>query len=99
MTTFVQAYNTGVCLATHETPKKETTPKVKFSKLKDFDQRIVCIGVIYPVGSVKSGLIIELGLLLHCHFGHFRQKPEKNSKTLVGQIVGQIRPWIDIGII
>ena len=70
----------GAYLATHEsrnfggdTPKKGTTPKLKFSKLIDMVKQIVYIGVNDPYES-KSGLIFELGLLLHCHFGTFCRK-------------------------
>ena len=73
-------YLSGAYLATHEsrnfggdTPKKGTTPKLKFSKLTDIVKQIVYIGVIDPAES-KSGLILRLGLLLHCHFGSFCRK-------------------------
>ena len=65
-----------------------TTPKLKFSKFTDFDKQIVYIRVIDPV-EPKSGVISELGILLHCHFGYFCQKKEKKSEKLVGQIFGQ----------
>ena len=70
----------GAYLATHksrnfggDTPKKGTTPKLKFSKLIDMVKQTVYIGVNDPAES-KSGLIFGLGLLLHCHFGSFCRK-------------------------
>ena len=39
------------------------------------------IGVIDPAES-KSGLVFELGLLLHCHFDYFWSKLGKNPKKL-----------------
>ena len=77
----------GAYLATHEsrnfggeTPKKGTTPKLKFSKLIDKVKQIVYIGVNDPAES-KSGIIFGLGLLLHCHFGFFVANFEKYSKN------------------
>ena len=62
-------------LATHksrnlggDTPKKGTTPKLKFSA---FDKQIIYIRVI---DHAESGLISELVPLLHCHFGSFLPK-------------------------
>ena len=42
----------------------------------------------------KSGLVFELGLLLHCDFGFFCQKLKKQEK-LVGHILSQIHPWCE----
>ena len=71
---------TGAYLATHEsrnfggdTPRKGTTPKLKFSKLTDIVKQIVYIGVIDPA-KFKFGLIFELGLLLPYHFSYFCRK-------------------------
>ena len=70
----------GAYLATHEsrnfgggTPKRGTTPKLKFLKLTEIVKQIVYIGVIDPA-EFKSGLILRLGLLLHCHSGSFCRK-------------------------
>ena len=78
---------TGAYLATHEsrnfggdTPEKGTTPNLKFQKFTDFDKQIVYIGVIDPPES-KSGIIFELGPLLHCHFGYFCRRLEKNLEN------------------
>ena len=64
---------------------------MKFLKLIDMVKQIVCIGVNDPAES-KSGHIFELGILFHCLLALFVANFEKFSK-LVGQIVGQIRPW------
>ena len=74
----------------HDISEKGTTPNLKTSNFKDFDNQIVSKEVIDKVEH-KSALIFELGLLLNCHFSHFCQKLEKNSQKLVGQIVSQIR--------
>ena len=78
---------TGAYLATHEsrnfrgdTPKKGTTPKLKFLKLIDMVKQIVRRGVNDPAES-KSGLIFGLGLLFHCLFGYFYRKLWKILKT------------------
>ena len=63
-----------------DTPKNGTTPKLKFSKSTDFDIQINYIGVIDHAES-KSGLVFELGLLLHYDFGFFLSKIEKKRKT------------------
>ena len=42
---------------------------------------------------IQVQIIFGLGLLLHCHFNYFCRNFEKRSEKLVGQIVGQIRPW------
>ena len=56
---------------TEVTPlKRGQLKKLKISKFTDFDEIRVYIGVIDHAES-KSGLIIELGLLLHYHFGYF----------------------------
>ena len=75
----------GRIIATHEsqnfwgyTPKMGTTSEFKFSKLADIVKQIVYIGVIVPAES-KSGL--DLGLLLHCHFGSFCRKYWKILKN------------------
>ena len=75
-------YKSGAYLATHETrnfggdtPKKGTTPK-----LTEIVKQIVYIGVIDPAES-KSGLILRLGLLIHCHIGSFCRKLWKFSKN------------------
>ena len=48
-----------------------------FKNVTDFDKQIVYIRVIDPV-EPKSGVISELGILLHCHYGYFCQKFEKS---------------------
>ena len=59
-----------------------TTPNSNFSKFTEFDKQKVYmyIGVIDPAES-KSGLVFELGLLLHCHFDYFWSKLGKNPKN------------------
>ena len=75
----------GRIIATHEshnfwgyTPKMGTTSEFEFSKLADIVKQIVYIGVIVPAES-KSGL--DLGLLLHCHFGSFCRNDWKILKN------------------
>ena len=46
--------------------------KIEIFKSADFEIQIVYIGVIDPV-EFKSGMVFELGLLLDCDFGCFRQ--------------------------
>ena len=65
--------------------------QIKFSEFTDLVKQIVYIGVIDPAES-KYGLIFEIGILLHCHFGYFCQTLKKKSEKLVGQIGSQIRP-------
>ena len=69
-------FQTGSYLATHETrnfggdiTRKGTNPKLKFKKLRDIVKQIVYIGVID-----LAGLILRVGLPLHCHFGSFCRK-------------------------
>ena len=69
----MKGMRSGVFSHTHKilgvTPKKGTAPKLKISKLTDFDKQMVYIEVI-DHAECKSDLIFELGLLLHCHFGY-----------------------------
>ena len=63
-----------------DTLRKRTTPKFKFEKLADIVKQIVYIGAIDPA-EFKSGLILRLGLLLHCHIGSFCRKILKFFKN------------------